>query len=370
MKLSLNSRFAAVLLILSVSSCEHQLLKENFDNTPLGNYEVFCSDFDHLYGAFEAKKLNWDSLKVAYRSGLDEPSSYAALYSSLTGLLHHLNDGHADLSAPGQGNFRSWNRRGKPYFIGKEGTSLGDVGYLQNMIRNTYLKGNFRSGNYSGWLFFWGTIEHAGRKTGYICIPTFSISNYPHAFIQEAIDSFNQLQSLVIDLRFNSGGTTEAFVGSLNSFASEKKTYMWSRFRNGKGRNDFTPLAPHRTSPHKDGLKKMPVAILQNSYSASSSDHFILGMRSQANVFTLGDTTCGAFSSVLERILPNGWKYRLGAQEVYDAEGRLLTDSKGRYLEGTGIAPDYFVPDRWTSVQNKKDDVLDKALQELEIRLP
>ena len=68
--------------------------------------------------------------------------------------------------------------------------------------------------------------------------------------------------------------------------------------------------------------------------------------------------------------MPNGWKYRLGAQEVYDAEGRLLTDNKGRYLEGIGIAPDYFVPDRWTSIQNKKDDVLDKALQEIEIRLP
>jgi C-terminal processing protease CtpA/Prc len=102
-----------------------------------------------------------------------------------------------------------------------------------------------------------------------------------------------------------------------------------------------------------------------NSFTGSSAEHFILGMKTQSNVITVGDTTRGAFSMVRERILPNGWKYRICSQVVYNIDGSLLVDSKGNYLEGIGIAPDYYAPDYYNKAINGNDVPLNTALQKL-----
>jgi carboxyl-terminal processing protease len=279
--------------------------------------------------------------------------------------LNELNDGHADLYAPGIGYYRSWNRRKKSYFGDLKNYDNSSIVTLQNVIRTNYLKEKFEEGEYSGWKFFYGTINYENHRVGYICIPTFSIGDYPNEFIQQAVDSFNQQDAVIIDLRYNGGGRTEAFVSSLNSFSSERKLYMKSKFRNGPNHSDFTELDDHYTNPHTDCLKNKPIAILMNAYSASSSDHFILGMKSQSNVITIGDSTCGAYSAVLERIMPNGWKFRLGAQVVYATDGNLLSDSKGNYLEGIGIAPDIYVQDKLKEIRRGNDVPLDAALKEI-----
>jgi len=359
----------AILLSLAVSSCEESLIKEEFENTPVDNYNAFWFEFDRFYGAFEAKNINWDSLKTVYSGNLTDSSTDMELFTAMSGLLDELNDGHADLLAPGVGFFRSWNRRNKSFFADNKSTDNSGIVMMQNIIRSNYLKNKYKAGDYSGWKFFYGTITYETHRVGYICIPTFGNDDYPNDFIQQAVDSFNTLDAVIIDLRFNGGGKTEAFVTSLNSFSSERKLYMKSKFRNGSGQSDFTQLDDHYTNPHPDCLKNKPVAILMNSFSASSSDHFILGMKSQANVITVGDTTCGAFSSVLERILPNGWKFRLGAQVVYGPDGKLLTDSNGKYLEGVGIAPDIYIQEQFSAIRKGKDLPLEAALKNLEGRL-
>jgi C-terminal processing protease CtpA/Prc len=64
-------------------------------------------------------------------------------------------------------------------------------------------------------------------------------------------------------------------------------------------------------------------------------------------------------------MLPNGWKIRLGAQVVYATDGSLLSDSKGNYLEGIGIAPDIYVQDKLKEIRQGKDAPLDAALKEI-----
>jgi carboxyl-terminal processing protease len=365
----INIIWTAVIFILVFSSCEESLIEEEFKNTPTDNYNAFWSEFDRFYGAFEAKNINWDSLRTVYAEGLTDSSTNQQLFKAMSGLLNELNDGHADLNAPGIGFYRSWNRRKKPYFNDLKNSDYGNITVMQNVIAKNYLKNQFETGEYSGWKFFYGTINFENHKVGYICIPTFSINDYPNDFIQEAIDSFNKQDAVIIDLRFNGGGRTEAFVTSLNSFSSEKKLYMKSKFRNGPNHSDFTELDDHYTNPHGNCLKNKPIVILMNGYSASSSDHFILGMKSQLNVITVGDSTCGAFSGVLERMLPNGWKFRLGAQVIYGPDGKLFTDSKGRYLEGFGIAPDIYVQDQLKAIYKGNDVPLDVALKNLAGRM-
>ena len=317
------------------------------------------------YGAMQPKNLNWDSLKVVYGNTLNENTDDKALFDALSGLLNEINDGHADLLAPGIGFYRSWNRHDKSFFQDFVTQDLITVGEQQAVIRQEYLNNQFKSITVDGWFFFYGSIEKQNKTIGYLYIPTFNLNNYPDAFIQSAIDDFQNFNAVIIDLRFNGGGTTEAFVKTLNKFASKPKLFLKSKYRNGPGHGDFSEMLEHHIRPQTNWLNNKPVAILMNSFTASSSEHFILGMKTQEGVFTVGDTTCGAFSSVNERLMPNGWKFRLGGQIVFTSEGNLMVDDKGNYLEGIGLAPDYYVPDQWIPLKSGLDMPLEKAIDVL-----
>lgn len=361
-------KYAVVILmfcLILLVGCEKSLLTTEFSNTPVDNFEALWHEFDIGYGAMAAKSLNWDSLKLVYGSKVTNSSSDYELFKAMCGLLHEINDGHTDLKATGVAFFRSWNRREKSFYVDRYTQSMEDVGRQLKTIKAYYLNNSFTSVEVEGWMFFYGTVAVNQKKIGYLYIPTFSLDDFPDSFIQSAVDDFQLLDAVIIDLRFNGGGNTESFVKTLNRFASESKIFLKSKYRNGPLHNDFSEMFEHRIRPHSNCLKNKPVAILMNSYTASSSEHFILGMKSQKGVITVGDTTCGAFSSVNERLLPNGWCFRIGGQVVYTPEGKLMVDSKGRYLEGIGLSPDYYMPDYWEPLLLHKDLPLDKAIEKL-----
>ncbi len=362
MKILFKKILLAAFVMILVVSCEQVLLQQPYSNTPTGNFKAFTDDFARLYGAFGPKNIDWDSITLHYSQQVNNDMSDAALFAVFCEMLNLINDGHADIYSSVFGHYRSWNRRSTPFFEGRTGNRNSDIAHLQHLIRQQYLGGEFESKDVGGWLFFYGSINHKGKKLGYLCVPTFYLNDFPREFIKKAVQEFNEMDGLVIDLRFNGGGNTDAFVWMMNLMASREKVYMQSAFRNGEAYDDFTQMVAHRVRPHADGLKEMPVVILTNAYTASSSDHFVLGMKTQQQVTIVGDTTCGAFSAVLERILPNGWKFRLGAQVVFNADGEYLSDASGLYLEGIGIAPDHHVIDSWSLVQQGKDPSLDKAL--------
>lgn len=357
--------YLMMLFSVFLTACEKALLKEEFGNTPHENFNAFWQEFDQAYGAMQPKNLNWDSLKVAYGNSLNEGTNDEELFGILSGLLNAINDGHADLTAPGIGFYRSWNRRDKSYYQDFNTQDLGNVGEHQAVIRREYLNNQFQTATVDGWFFFYGSMEKQNKTIGYLCVPTFNLSNFPDAFIQSAVDAFKDFDGVIVDLRFNGGGTTEAFVKTLNKFVSEPTLFLKSKYRNGPGHGDFSEMLEHHIRPHSNCLKDKPVAILMNSFTASSSEHLILGMKTQKNVITVGDTTCGAFSSVNERLLPNGWKYRLGGQILFTPHGNLLVDENGYYLEGKGLAPDYYVPDEWNPLNSGVDMPLEKAIDEL-----
>jgi carboxyl-terminal processing protease len=346
-------------------SCEKILLDEEYPNTAYGNFDAFWQEFDRAYGAMQSKNLNWDSLKVEYGKSLNESTNDEELFNALSGLLNEINDGHADLFAPGIGYYRSWNRRNKSYYQDFNTQDLGKVGEHQSIIRRSYLNNQFQSTTVDGWFFFYGSIEKQSKTIGYLCIPTFNLNNFPDDFIQSAVNAFQNLDAVIIDLRWNGGGTTKAFVKTLNKFASAPSLFLKSKYRNGPGHGDFSEMLAHYIRPQTDCLKNKKVAILINSFTASSSEHFILGMKTQKDVITVGDTTCGAFSSVNERLLPNGWKFRLGGQILFTPDGNLLVDENGKYLEGIGLAPDYFTTDQWNYLQSDLDMPIEKAIDEL-----
>ena len=355
-----------LLMVFCFAACEKNLLKEEYSNTPEGIYNAFWSEFDQFYGAFEAKNINWDSLKVVCGQDINSGSTQKQLYDALCMLLAPLNDGHASIETPRFGGFRSWSRRNKSFFA--DTFSLSGSMYYEIYERSIYkyLGNNYKKDLSTKNLFLYGKILHNTHTIGYLYIPTFAGDNFPKGFIKEAASVFQGADAVIIDLRYNGGGNTENFLYAMNMFSTEKKLFLKSKLRNGKNHSDFTRLYDHYTLPQADGCQNKPIAILANSYSSSSSEHLILGLKSQNNVILVGDTTCGAFSEVHERVLPNGWIYRLGAQVVYTPDGKIFTNSKGQYVEGNGIAPDFFVEDNYKEIQKNNDLVLNKALFEID----
>ncbi len=356
---------AVILNTFLLFSCEDILLHEEFKNTRIDNFNAFWSEFDRYYGAFEAKGINWDSLKIVYRTGINEHSTDHELFNALCGLLATLNDGHANIHCPAFGTFSSYHNESKSYFSDFYTQDTKYQVEILNLISHQYLGTTSRRDTVNNYLFMYGKIDYQNLIIGYIFIGTFKEYQFPIRFINEAIDYFGNSDAVIIDIRFNGGGQTEPFVQCINLFSSEKKLYMKSKFRNGPEHNNFSPFYDHFTNPNPIGLKNIPMAILINGFTASSSEYFLLALKTQNDVISVGDTTWGAFSSQVARILPNGWQYRLGAQIIFTPEGVLFTDSNGQYLEGIGIPPDYYMQDSKQAIDNNQDLVLDLALEKL-----
>lgn len=357
-------RLFLVLISIAVicASCEKNLLKEEFDDSPPEVYDAFWTEFDRFYGAFEAKGINWDSLKIACGENLNDASNDQDLYKSLCQLLDALNDGHADISAPGK-TYRSWNRRDKSFFGDTDTRDIQKTHIIFNTIDYRYLD-NSESQISNRYRFLQGDIYYEAIKVGYLYIPTFS-SDYLADFVEKAAQDFNSCDAVVLDVRFNGGGTTQNFQHAMNLFCTERKLYLKSRFRNGTEHDDFSGMFEHYTNPSSKGCKNLPIVVLANSFSSSSSEYFILGLKSQKEVRMIGDTTCGAFSQVHNRVLPNGWTFRIGSQVVYTPEGSLFTTDDGKYIEGNGIAPDISVQDNLKRAIEGYDNPLDEALFQL-----
>jgi C-terminal processing protease CtpA/Prc len=350
-------------IMILIFSCGNNLLDNNYSNTITGNFEAIWNEFDLTYGAFTAKNIDWNTLKLIHGSNLTDESSDRELYDAISGLLSELNDGHVALCSPCYGWFSSWNRQSKSYYV--------DVYVYHTLYTEwtgalkNYLKSSIKEDTNSEWVQFYGIINNNETKIGYINIPTFVESGYNSKFIQTAIDTFNYLEGVLVDLRFNRGGISEIAVQCLNSFACTPALFLKSKYRNGPAHNDFTKMYDSWINPHNNCLKNKPIVILMNSFTSSASELFILGMKTQANVFTVGDTTTGALSSVRQRILPNGWSYSICSSVIYNPDGTLLTDVNGNYLEGIGIAPDFYVPDYYYHIMKGNDVPLDTALQKL-----
>lgn len=352
------------------TGCEENILTEDFSNNPAGNYKAFCSEFSMVYGAFEAKHINWDSLTNFHGKDITERTTDKELFDKLSLLLREINDGHANLISKQFGQFQSSSKGYRSFFIDYKTQDSKYVIQQQDLIRASYLGGNYVSAvTNTGW-FFYGTINNNNKKIGYLYIPTFMADNWSDKFIDDAVALFNSCNAVIVDVRFNGGGQIETFAHTVNMFSNERKCYLKSKFRNGPGHNDFTDFSENYTDPHSNSLKNIPIAILTNCFSASGAELFLLGMKSQKNVISVGDTTWGAFSQVYAKYLPNGWMFRAGSQVIYKPDGSLFTDSKGNYIEGIGIAPDFYCPDKLTEVNKGHDSPLDLALEELNKKLP
>ena len=184
------------------------------------------------------------------------------------------------------------------------------------------------------------------------------------------LEDLRTTPGLILDLRWNRGGvgaTLEAMAG----FFFDGKTLFERRMTRKQ------VSASERDGRHVDEtqfyvgkrgerLYPSPVVILVSEYYASATEVFAAGMQDSGRATLVGSQSCGCVLGITHnRVMKGG--------SVLEISEILWFSPKDRKLEGEGVVPDKIAVPTITSLQEKRDIVLEageRVLQEMATKNP
>ena len=188
-----------------------------------------------------------------------------------------------------------------------------------------------------------------GKKIGYLYISTFSATTYNQFMTKLSELEKQNINSLIVDLRDNSGGHLSVVTDMLSLMlddshliyqieTKDKKEKYYS-----KGKKDLT----------------YPVIILQNNGSASASELMISCLQEQLGATVVGTSSYGK-GTVQEVVnLSDGNQYKFTTK-------KWLT-SKGKWINDIGVKPNIEIDlnEKYYETEKEEDDnQLQRALEE------
>lgn len=335
--------------------CKNQPSEEK-KKDPTYNFEVLAENFKNHYAYFELRNVNWEEMYTKYRAKITSKTTSVELYTILNTMLEEFNDGHISLSATDEieeeaiidnksNEVGSTNSQVKKYSR-KE---------LSTAVAQEYIpKGESRNRD----LIRWGIIEN---NIGYLQInqmmgfanynidKNLSRKDYWGAYFSKAEESldhtkdevdgftpllkeaFNELKktkALIIDVRFNGGGSDAIGLKTLSFFNPKEKLVFTKKAKHLNGFSETINV--YLKSTNNSYLKS--VYLLIGKGSASATEIMTLASLQLDNFTRIGGNTNGVFSDILDKTLPNGWSFGL-SNEVY-------LDLENNNYEGIGITPE------------------------------
>lgn len=237
----------------------------------------------------------------------------------------------------------------------KKGASIIESKYVRGALQS-YCKNHIQ----------FGILNHS---IGYLRVTTF----YDYAdeggyvnevqCLQQSLDSIfksaGKLDGLVIDVRLNHGGDDPLGI-EIASRLTEKKYLAYTKAARNNSDMDapihLTPLQATWVAPSERPGFKGKIALLIGPDTVSAGETFTMAlMGREPHVIRIGLNTQGVFSDVLNRSLPNGWRFHLPNEIYFTAEGKAF--------DAIGVPPDVRVPffDQ-KDLQSGRDPPLEKAI--------
>ena len=209
------------------------------------------------------------------------------------------------------------------------------------------------------------------KKVGYICYLQFDdkkdLANVLKHFYEEQIDE------LVLDLRYNPGGLVSTCKYLSNSIVSENgygEIFQQCTYNDILSREYFEATGSEKTincfqTPNNGkslpgselyGLNLKRIFILTSKYSASASEALIIGLKPFMSVVVIGEQTYGKGVGSWT-IRNNKYKYQLQpiTMQYYNAKMETVTTD--------GIPVDYYVPDGYSTTKRNLGDVEEPLLK-------
>lgn len=193
-------------------------------------------------------------------------------------------------------------------------------------------------------------IEKDNKKIGYIYISIFSNTTAAQYADQLKELEKQNIDSLILDVRENSGGHLTTVVSMLSlMLSSDNVIYQVEKD------NKITKFYSIGTK-----TKTYPVVILQNGNSASASELFAAALKDQLNAKIIGETSYGKGTIQEVNYLSNGSSYKYTTKKWFTP--------KGVWIHEKGITPDIEIKLNETYENNaigENDNQLNAAIEEL-----
>lgn len=322
-------------------------------DTPQGNFEMFASYFAEHYAFLELYGVDWAGSVAAARTHINDDTTDAQLFDILTELIRPIRDGHVSISGSVDGKdkifrpnrgFVSETLKDIAETEGSEGKKLGDALLKEYWIKGvgqTILnsKGKLTANDFiqygmaSGRVGYINFLTTAGYANGDLMNERRDLAKL-NRVMDRALSQFEKAhaEAIIIDLSTNFGGYDFISRAIAARFAAER-TFAHDEFA-----ADSSITKPYRVfiEPYAGKRFEGPVYVLTSNATVSAGEILTLALRALPNVVHAGQATRGAFSDVLEKTLPNGWKVTLSNEVNADAEGTVW--------EGVGITPELPLP--------------------------
>lgn len=328
------------LLIVFLASILFTACEKAFEPEPRNNPEALFvelwTSFNDNYAGFEERNVDWDQQYDLYRPQVSSSTSDADLYDLFKQMLRSLDDGHVKLMTPVDKKVYSSN------LIYDE--SIDDDLFDLDLIKSNYLNNTYKESGDGGNTY--GFIA----DVAYINLAWVSDNM---ADLDDMLDELSSASGLVVDMRHNSGGDFTWAFSNLGRLTNSERLVFHSKTKNGKGENDYTQIYDWSISPSGEYYNKS-IVLITDRYTISAAERAVMAFKTLPNVTHIGDTTNGAFSTMIGMELQNGWDYTLATQKI--------TFVDGMNYEGTGMPPDIAMKNTNEEMMNGQDRTLEEAL--------
>ncbi len=315
---------------------------------------IFTQTFREHYPFEGISDEEWDS------AGQDSSIMGEDLFKLLSGQLMMLADPHVALIAPNLNEAYFGAERG-----GRNLTEADRKAGL-TLIRDKYLGGKARTLADGHLLFGWIAPELAYlRIDGFYGFGTedggADDAEVLHAALDDVLLEAGEAAALVLDLRDNIGGSDKLAIELARRFTD--RSYVAYRKQAvaeiGPDRQVIWASQPETMVDPADGRPAYngELILLSSGDTVSAGETFLMAMMGrEADTRRLGAPTRGSFSDMLPRALPNGWLFALPNERYVDASGKSY--------DGTGIPPDFAVPEVTAAdIAAARDPALDTILK-------
>ena len=319
---NLKLPLACVLIILfqcRVVKCQSS------QNDLLITFDKFCKIFDQNYASFEEKQIDWDKMCEESRIKISSSMSDEDFFDLLSDMLRPLNDGHVTLRAKDLDKGFSANR---PSRIIKELESIPGKERrpkFKKMTWETLKSYGFKEIKEIGPVFRGEKLFHFSDngKIGYLrMLRSFSkrgkmVGVKLQSQLDQIFNSFQGLEGIVIDVRFNMGGEDKFSQNIVGRIIDDE---IIGLYKQTHANGEFGPLKKRMVKPKGKKTFRNKVVLITNDRTVSAADVLALMMSQLPNVTIIGEPSNGSYSDLYDLALPNGWKLTLSNQRYFSVD--------------------------------------------------
>jgi hypothetical protein len=331
---------------------ENCIAQSNGESGAIHTFDVFWAAMNDHYPFFDLHDVNWEDRRALAPATND--ISDAELSDLLRRALTGLNDGHLLVSMDDQGTFTPSQL---PQWLEQTPnltrsmlweTALSGAGTPLERVEGISIRYGLRPDGIGYVALKEMEVQTAfGQTMHEATVRAFS----------EVADALSGANSIVVDVRYNPGGSDSVAMALASFFATEAQlAFSKSAWRNPS----FSEAFDVTVAPSTEQVLSQPVVLLTGDLTGSAAEVFALTLREFPQVTTTGTNTAGALSDVLEFTLPNGWRLGLSAQKYVSVDGEVF--------EGSGIPADIRVLPDGAEISRGVDTILMQAIQLLSTR--